>query len=103
MELGATCFVNCVNLVGFDVTNGNVQKIGNRAFGDCRSLSGKIYLPKVTSVTGSESSPPFDGCTGGVTEIHFPRAAEAPVKEKKFYASDPSLGTTTAKCCFDIP
>mgnify|MGYP003291714822 CR=1 FL=1 len=50
----------------------------------------------------STRTQPFEGCTGGLTRLHFAAANEAAIKATTNYQSDPALGTATATCVFDL-
>ena len=96
------CFSGCADLGVLDVRESGVEMLGRRAFADCVSLSGEICFPRVKAVEGTAKAPPFVGCSGGITKIHFARENEAVIRSSVPFLGDPTLGTGTAECVFDL-
>lgn len=102
MTIGTGCFRECANLVRVTFDCSKAELIGLRAFAGCRSLAGVVSLPVFHILRGLKSAQPFEGCTGGITEIHFSASAEDDITSSSVYKGDQTLGTGTAVCKFDL-
>ena len=71
-------------------------------FYGCMGLSGRIDLPYIVNTGEATTKQPFANCTGGITEIHFAAANEEAVRKSPCFIADPTLGTGTATCVFDL-
>lgn len=100
-SLGIFAFSGCVNLESFDISGSGVYIMNNYCFKGCSGLKGDVYLPGITSCQFTTSSP-FSGCTGGIASIHFTKVLEERVTQSAVYQTDPTLGTGTAVCVFDL-
>lgn len=92
------CFSGAANMTCLDCADGNVDRLGQYAFDGCRGLSGKLYFPKVATVYANS----FRNCTGGIAEFHFAAEHEEQIRRSGQFESDPTLGTGTARCVFDL-
>ena len=100
--LGPLTFVGCDNLRTVDVRRSEIQRLVV-PFIDCTSLSGELYFPKVSQlIANAGRSFTFQGCTGGITKIHFPAASAETIGTCKMFTNDPTLGTGTAEVVFDL-
>lgn len=97
--VGTGCFYNCKNLTKVSFTAPGVATMPSRCFQGCASLSGRLDFPAIASLARIL---PFAECTGGITEIHFPAASEVAITSSSIYKADPTLGTGTAVCVFDL-
>lgn len=100
--LGVNAFCGCVNMATFDVRESSCKRLLKGVLKDCVKLSGELYFPKVSQLQGEVGTMPFEGCTGGITKIHFAEAVEADITSSATYLADPTLGTGTALCVFDL-
>lgn len=98
-ELGTFCFCNCANLTDVSLSGSGVTTLPSGCFRNCTSLAGRIDFPTVGRISRTA---PFVGCTGGIAEIHFPVASESAITSHAAYRADPTLGTGTAACVFDL-
>ena len=96
------CFDGCTYLQRIDVRESGLTSLDRMAFRYCTSLSSELYFPKVNQLSGTATSEVFAGCTGGITKIHFAKVNEAAIKASAPYQGDPTLGTGTAVCVFDL-
>ena len=72
-------------------------------FANCTALTGRLTFPNITGISASTSAvEPFVGCTGGITEFAFAKANEEAIKASTGYQTDPTLGTGTAVCTFNL-
>ena len=95
-------FSSCANMTKADFRHSAVETISRMAFAGCSGLSGELYLPKVVTLTYFSGKPPFSGCSGGIVKFHFGKANEEAIKASDSYKADPTLGTSTAECVFDL-
>ena len=100
--LYGSAFANCSNMTVFDVRDGKINKLSTNTFIGCEKLGGVLYFPCVTSIPGRSQTKVFSNCTGGITEIHFAKSAEEVITATASYKADPTLGTGTAVCVFDL-
>ena len=100
--LNVLSFKNCVNLASVGFAGSGLATVGRQAFAYCTGLRGRIDFPGLTSFpTGTFA--PLKGCTGGITEIHFPVAMAETFGQSDGFLADPTLGTGTARTIFDLP
>ena len=97
--LNIRAFKGCVNLVSVDLSAAFVSTFQPGVFENCTGLSGVVRLDSVSTLQGNVQ--PFNGCTGGITEIHFRKANEAEITGSTVYSNDHTLGTGTAVVEFD--
>lgn len=97
--LNIRAFKGCVNLVSVDLSAAFVSTFQPGVFENCTGLSGIVRLDSVATLQGNVQ--PFNGCTGGIAEIHFSSANEATIAGSTVYTNDPTLGTGTATIKFD--
>ena len=96
------CFRRCCNMLGFEMRESSVEEIGECAFVDCAALSGDIYLPRIHDLPFTTRQQ-FDGCTGGITRIHFSAEHENAIRNSAAFLADPTLGTGVPDICmFDL-
>lgn len=94
-------FFRCANLTALDLSNASVETLGQAAFRSCLGLAGELRLPSVTDLEGTRKVEVFMNC-GDITAIHFAAAHEASVRASPAYLADPTLGTGTGTCVFDL-
>jgi len=100
--LEVRAFGDCVNLRTVDVEQSGLTALRPSVFANCKELRGELRFPKVIHVYGANTNLPFYGCTGGITAFHFSASAEETIRTGTAYQSDPTLGTGTAVCLFDL-
>ena len=95
-------FRRCCNMIGFDMRESNIMELRECEFLDCASLSGDIYLPRISELPYTDTQP-FAGCTGGITRIHFSAEHEDAIRNSAAFLADPTLGTGVPDICmFDL-
>jgi hypothetical protein len=99
-SFGNYFLMNGLNLSVLDLRAPNIRVLKADGFKGCASLTGELAFPFVTSLTGV--IPPFRECMGGITKIRFPESAEAAITGSQVYRNDPTLGTGTAVCEFNL-
>ena len=100
--VGAYGFAGCRNMTTFDVRETKISRLLGGEWQGCASLTGELYFPCVDTLQAQKGIMPFAGCTGGITAIHLPKANEASLIASEVYQTDPTLGTGTAQCIFDL-
>ena len=96
------CMYGCRNMRTFDIRKSAVSELGEKIFVDCASLSGDIYLPRISELPYTDTQP-FAGCTGGITRIHFSAEHESAIRNSAAFLADATLGTGVADVCkFDL-
>jgi len=95
-------FSKCTGLRRLANLPTSLTELSAGAFHACTSLAGRYDLPDIKEIRGTGNAVSFYGCTGGIEEFHFSRANEASVRASYGYQSDPTLGTGTAACVFDL-
>lgn len=100
LELGS--FNGCRNMSTFDIRDSSVSTLSENSFINCTSLSGDIFLPRISDLPYTDRQP-FDGCTGGITHIHFSAEHEEAIRNSAAFLADPTLGTGIENVClFDL-
>lgn len=100
--VGPMALGGCLNLTSVDIRDAAVTGLAEGPFAHCTALAGEPHFPHVCQFIRSTRTQPFEGCTGGLTRLHFAAANEAAIKATTNYQSDPTLGTATATCVFDL-
>lgn len=101
-KLDVSAFKSCINMKTIDIAGSRIETIEKNGFWLCTGLSGELWLPSVRSFgAGTGTMPPFNGCTGGITKIHFAAEHETAIRTTASFKRDPTLGTGTAEVVFD--
>lgn len=102
VELPSSAFVDAVELATLDLRLTRINKIGPFAFRNCTELTGEFYFPEVRTFSGvAKAMAPFKNCTG-ITKLHFAAKHKESITSCAIYKADPTLGTTTGECVFDL-
>lgn len=102
VELPSSAFVDAVELATLDMRLTYINKIGPFAFRNCTALIGEFYFPEVRALTGAvKAMAPFKNCTG-ITKLHFAAKHKDSITACAIYKADPTLGTVTGECVFDL-
>lgn len=101
-SIGNGVFRGCTRLTRVEILSDSYPQIRRADFKDCVSLAGIIRLPSVRSIAYTEATKPFAGCTGGIEEIHFRADVEEAFRSKDVFVRDPTMGSGTARCVFDL-
>ena len=94
-------FSGAVNLTRIELDESGMTQLVAGQFKDCTSLVGSLHFLNVTWVGSRKGTFVFTGCHA-ITEIHFAAANEEAITSLSQYQSDPTLGTGTAVCIFDL-
>ena len=94
-------FSGAANLTRIELDESNVAELVAGLFKDCTSLVGSLHFRSVSWVGSLKGTYAFTGCPD-ITEIHFAAANEEAITSLSQYQSDPTLGTGTAVCIFDL-
>lgn len=94
-------FSGATNLTRIELDESGVTQLVAGQFKDCNSLVGSLHFRNVTWVGSRKGTFVFTGCSG-ITEIHFAAANEEAITHLTQYQNDPTLGTGTAVCVFDL-
>lgn len=97
-EIGVGTFSMCSGVTRFPALPATLTTLWATSFGSMTSLSGRIDMPYIEQIIGT----PFYGCQGGITEFHFAAAHEESICNSSGYLADPTLGTGTSVCRFDL-
>ena len=68
-RIGDSAFDNCQSITGKLALPAALVSIGDRAFSSCRGITGELILPAALKSLGERA---FSGCTGIVGEVTFP-------------------------------
>ena len=102
VELSAGAFSGGVQLAELDLRLTRINKIGPFAFTNCTALTGEFYFPEVRVFSGAaKAMAPFKNCTG-ITKLHFAAKHKESITSGAIYKADPTLGTITGECVFDL-
>lgn len=102
VELPSSAFVDAVELATLDLPLTRINKIGPFAFRNCTALTGEFYFPEVRVFSGAaKAMAPFKNCTG-ITKLHFAAKHKESITSCAIYKADPTLGTITGECVFDL-
>lgn len=102
VTLGGWSFLGARNMIGLDMSESKVNALNSGIFKNCTSLSGEFYFPCVKNMIATLGDLPFEGCTGGITKIHFAEANKAAILATGILDLDPTLGSGTAEVVFDL-
>ena len=94
-------FSGAANLTRIELDESGVTQLVAGLFKDCTSLVGSLHFRNVTWVGSRKGTFVFTGCHA-ITEIHFAAANEEAITHLTQYQNDPTLGTGTAVCVFDL-
>lgn len=94
-------FSGAVNLTRIELDESSMSKLHAGLFKDCTSLAGSLHFRNVSWVGSLKGTYAFTGCPN-ITEIHFSAANEEAITSLSQYQNDPTLGTGTAVCVFDL-
>ena len=94
-------FSGAANLTRIELDESGVTQLVAGQFKDCTSLVGALHFCNVTWVGSRKGTFVFTGCPN-ISEIHFAAANEDAITHLSQYQSDPTLGTGTAVCIFDL-
>ena len=94
-------FSGATNLTRIELDESSVTQLVAGQFKDCTSLVGSLHFRNVTWVGSRKGTFIFTGCHA-ITEIHFAAANEEAITRLAQYQNDPTLGTGTAVCIFDL-
>lgn len=94
-------FSGATNLTRIELDESGVTQLVAGLFKDCTSLVGSLHFRNVTWVGSRKGTFVFTGCHA-ITEIHFAAANEEAITSLSQYQNDPTLGTGTAVCVFDL-
>ena len=103
-KLGAVKRYACsgaTNLTRIELDESGVSQLVAGLFKDCTSLVGSLHFRNVTWVGSRKGTFVFTGCHD-IAEIHFAAANEEAITHLTQYQNDPTLGTGTAVCVFDL-
>lgn len=89
------------NLTRIELDESGVTQLVAGLFKDCTSLVGSLHFRNVAWVGSRKGTFVFTGCHA-ITEIHFAAANEEAITHLTQYQNDPTLGTGTAVCIFDL-
>ena len=101
VETKRYAFSGATNLTRVELDESGVLKLQAGQFKDCTSLVGSLHFTNVTWVGSRKGTFVFTGCPN-ITEIHFASANEEAITSLAQYQNDPTLGTGTAVCIFDL-
>ena len=102
VELPSSAFSGGVQLAELDLRLTRINKIGPFAFTNCTALTGEFYFPEVRVFSGpAKVMAPFKNCTG-ITKLHFAAKHKKSITSCAIYKADPTLGTITGECVFDL-
>lgn len=102
VELPSSAFVDAVELVTLDMRLTHINKIGPFAFRNCTSITGEFYSPEVQTLSGAaKAMAPFKNCRS-ITKLHFAAKHKDSITACAIYKADPTLGTVTGECVFDV-
>ena len=102
VELPSSAFSGGVQLAELDLRLTRINKIGPFAFTNCTALTGEFYFPEVRVFSGAAKvMAPFKNCTG-ITKLHFAAKHKESITSCAIYKADPTLGTITGECVFDL-
>ena len=99
-SLGTQMFRACPRLTSVNLPEG-ITDLTSMSFRDCTALSGDIALPFVSNITTDETNAPFVGCPN-ITAFHFAAQNESAIRASEGFRTDPTLGTGSAVCVFDL-
>lgn len=92
------CFHDATSLRAFQGAATGPHTLGQRAFYNCKSLSGRLDLPGA----GDIASTAFSGCSG-ITELHFASANEDAIRASPAWKeSGGRFGAENAAAFFDL-
>ncbi len=94
-------FSGAANLTRIELDESGMTQLVAGQFKDCTSLAGALHFRNVTWVGSRKGVFVFTGCPG-ITEIHFAAENEEAITNLAQYQNDPTLGTGTAVCLFDL-
>ena len=94
-------FSGATNLTRIELDESGVTQLVAGQFKDCTSLVGSLHFRNVTWVGSRKGTFVFTGCHD-IAEIHFAAANEEAITSLAQYQNDPTLGTGTAVCVFDL-
>ena len=94
-------FSGAANLTRIELDESGVTQLVAGLFKDCTSLVGSLHFRNVTWVGSRKGTFVFTGCHD-IAEIHFAAASEEAITHLTQYQNDPTLGTGTAVCVFDL-
>ena len=94
-------FSGAENLTRIELDESGVTQLVPGQFKDCTSLVGSLHFRNVTWVGSRKGTFVFTGCHD-IAEIHFAAANEEAITHLTQYQNDPTLGTGTAVCIFDL-
>ena len=94
-------FSGATNLTRIELDESGVTQLVAGLFKDCTSLVGSLHFRNVTWVGSRKGTFVFTGCHD-IAEIHFAAANEEAITHLTQYQNDPTLGTGTAVCVFDL-
>ena len=94
-------FSGATNLTRIELDESGVTQLVAGRFEDCTSLVGSLHFRNVTWVGSRKGTFVFTGCHD-IAEIHFAAANEEAITHLTQYQNDPTLGTGTAVCVFDL-
>ena len=94
-------FSGAESLTRIELDESGVTQLVAGLFKDCAALAGALHFRNVTWVGSRKGTFVFTGCSG-ITEIHFAAANEEAITHLTQYQNDPTLGTGTAVCVFDL-
>lgn len=97
-KIGTGAFSMCKGVTRFPALPASMTTLWGGSFGSMNSLSGRIDMPYVEEIRGF----PFSSSQVGITEFHFAAAHEESICNSSGYLTDPTLGTGTAVCRFDL-
>lgn len=88
---------NLANLEYVNLNGSSVNAIGSSVFSGCPSLKGDVYFQPVATIyaTSFKDSPL-------ITAFHFAAANEEVITSSESYKTDPTFGTGSAICLFDL-
>ena len=101
VETKRHAFSGAVNLTRIEFDESGVTRLVAGEFKDCTSLAGALHFRNVTWVGSRRGTFVFTGCPN-ITEIHFASENEEAITSLSQYQNDPTLGTGTAVCIFDL-
>ena len=94
-------FSGATNLTRIELDESGMSKLHAGLFKDCTSLAGSLHFRNVSWVGSLKGTYAFTGCHD-ITEIHLAAKYESKITELSQYQNDPTLGTGTAVCIFDL-
>ena len=101
VEFKRYAFSGAASLTRIELDGSGVRHLVAGQFKDCTSLGGALHFMNVTWVGSRKGTFVFTGCPD-ITEIHFAVENEEAITSLSQYQNDPTLGTGTAVCIFDL-